>query len=818
MSITSGGKSYNPAYPVANINNNTKGFRDNFATIKFAIENLQSASSGSSAAAGLSSNGSVLKLTASPDLATGAVQLKAEFNSTGFRLPMNRPTAPATGMICYEDGVLYFYNGSTWQNFIARSGDTVTLTNLVVNGRLSLNFAPTNPTDAVTKQWVENYVSTLATGGTDPMVYARLDTIESDLSQEITARVQEDNAIRALIDTERARIDGNETRFSVIDQELVQVRNDLGGRMDGVENLANQVAGDFANLSQAVENAVQQVGALAQQVDNDIATERAERIAADEALSARLDNFNDVVLADFASNLEAERQARIAADNSIQQGLTQTNEVVSAERSARIAAVNSQNSTINALTAAFNQANAIVMSVGDRIDQVAADLVAEKTNREAGDINERNARIAADNAERQAREQAIQQQQQALAAETAARQQESQQHQQALADETAARQTAISAERSAREQAIADEATARQDAISTEQSAREQAVSEEATARQQAIATETAARNAAIASEATARQQAIEAETNARSSAVATEKSQREAADANLQAQIDALETAQENNDYLSKSIGGAVTAPVTFGSDVTVSGGSLTLQNAEFYLPGSNITIDADHALFFSKLPNTVGSGDGAFITFEENNFRYAFLTPAERLAQEALGDEENEFACLRIASTNDAPGMVGDSVAIEAAAHLYLNPGWQGGFDSSDRNEAPGAFVFIGDALTWKVQISRDTGNIVTKGRIDADGDVVGLSDESVKDNVERITGALDKIAALTGVLYDRTDVEGSPRQMGLIAQEVQPIVPEVVHEREDGKLGIAYSNLIGLLIEGIKELREEVQSLKK
>lgn len=796
MSITSGGKSYNPAYPVANINNNTKGFRDNFATIKFAIESLQNASSGSAAAAGLSSNGSVLKLTASPDLATGAINLKAEFNSTGFRLPVNRPSSPVAGMVCYEDGVLYFHNGSVWQSFIARTGDTVTLNNLVVNGRLSLNYTPSAPTDAVTKQWVENYVSALATGGTDPSVYARLDALESDLSAEITSRVQEDNALRDLIVAERARIDGHDARFVVVDQEFVQLRNDLNGRMDGVENLANQVSSGFSDLSQAVGNAVQQVDALAQQVSNDIATERAERIAADEALSARLDNFNEVILADFASNLEAERQARISADNSIQQGLTQTNEVVSAERSARIAAVNSQNSSINALTAAFNQANAIVMSVGDRIDQVAADLVTEKTNREAGDINERNARIAADNAERQAREQAVQQQQQALAAETAARQAADSQQQQDIAAETQARQTAISDEQNARAQAIAAEATARQNAI----------------------ATETAARNAAIASEATARQQAIEAETNARSSAVATEKSQREAADANLQAQIDALETAQENNDYLSKSTGGTVTAPVTFGSDVTVSGGSLTLQNAEFYLPGSNITIDADHALFFSKLPNTVGSGDGAFITFEENNFRYAFLTPAERLAQEALGDEENEFACLRIASTNDAPGMVGDSVAIEAAAHLYLNPGWQGGFDSSDRNEAPGAFVFIGDALTWKVQISRDTGNIVTKGRIDADGDVVGLSDESVKDNVERITGALDKIAALTGVLYDRTDVEGSPRQMGLIAQEVQPIVPEVVHEREDGKLGIAYSNLIGLLIEGIKELREEVQSLKK
>jgi hypothetical protein len=52
-----------------------------------------------------------------------------------------------------------------------------------------------------------------------------------------------------------------------------------------------------------------------------------------------------------------------------------------------------------------------------------------------------------------------------------------------------------------------------------------------------------------------------------------------------------------------------------------------------------------------------------------------------------------------------------------------------------------------------------------------------------------------------------------------MGVIAQEVQKVIPEVISTREsDGYLGVAYSNLVGLLIEAIKDLDKEIQDLKK
>lgn len=97
---------------------------------------------------------------------------------------------------------------------------------------------------------------------------------------------------------------------------------------------------------------------------------------------------------------------------------------------------------------------------------------------------------------------------------------------------------------------------------------------------------------------------------------------------------------------------------------------------------------------------------------------------------------------------------------------------------------------------------------------------GNVVAYSDSRVKTNVETITGALDKIGEIRGVTYDRTDIT-TDRQMGVIAQEVQKVCPEVVHTVNRGAagdiLGVSYGNLVGLLIEGIKELRSELDELR-
>jgi hypothetical protein len=95
----------------------------------------------------------------------------------------------------------------------------------------------------------------------------------------------------------------------------------------------------------------------------------------------------------------------------------------------------------------------------------------------------------------------------------------------------------------------------------------------------------------------------------------------------------------------------------------------------------------------------------------------------------------------------------------------------------------------------------------------------DVTAFSDARLKENVETIDNALDKVCAMRGVTFNRIDNEDGGRQMGVIAQEVQDIVPEVVktNDDEDKTLSVSYGNMVGVLIEAIKELKEEIKELK-
>jgi hypothetical protein len=104
---------------------------------------------------------------------------------------------------------------------------------------------------------------------------------------------------------------------------------------------------------------------------------------------------------------------------------------------------------------------------------------------------------------------------------------------------------------------------------------------------------------------------------------------------------------------------------------------------------------------------------------------------------------------------------------------------------------------------------------------GDIYASGDVIAYSDRSAKYDLEVISSPLDKISSLTGYTYEminaETDTKLTSRFAGLIAQEVEEVLPEVVHKNTEGKLSIAYGNLSGLFVEAIKELREENTHLK-
>jgi len=103
----------------------------------------------------------------------------------------------------------------------------------------------------------------------------------------------------------------------------------------------------------------------------------------------------------------------------------------------------------------------------------------------------------------------------------------------------------------------------------------------------------------------------------------------------------------------------------------------------------------------------------------------------------------------------------------------------------------------------------------NLTASGSITASGNVTAYSDAKLKTDMVQIRNALDKVGALTGYTYTRIDT--GRRETGLIAQDVQAVLPEAVVDN-GGTLSLAYGNLVGLLVEAIKELRYEVDALRK
>jgi hypothetical protein len=93
---------------------------------------------------------------------------------------------------------------------------------------------------------------------------------------------------------------------------------------------------------------------------------------------------------------------------------------------------------------------------------------------------------------------------------------------------------------------------------------------------------------------------------------------------------------------------------------------------------------------------------------------------------------------------------------------------------------------------------------------------GDVTAFSDVRVKENIKTIDNALNKILCLRGVTFNRIDLDDKSEKIGVIAQEVQQVLPQIVMEEND-RLSVAYGNLAGVFIEAIKEQQKQIEELK-
>jgi hypothetical protein len=210
------------------------------------------------------------------------------------------------------------------------------------------------------------------------------------------------------------------------------------------------------------------------------------------------------------------------------------------------------------------------------------------------------------------------------------------------------------------------------------------------------------------------------------------------------------------------------------------------------------------------------------------------AFASASAYSASNATTD--NTQTANILTAQNSANGAFASASAYSGSFYTTINTVI--GTVTTAQNTGAGAFAsasaYSASAVTTYAKLAvanTFTANQIVSGSITATGDVVAYStsDKRHKNNIVNITDALAKVTKLNGVTWEwNEDVDSATKETpktGLIAQEVQEVLPEVVKERGDGFLALDYSKMMGLMVEAIKEqqtqiaeLKAEIEALKK
>jgi hypothetical protein len=125
--------------------------------------------------------------------------------------------------------------------------------------------------------------------------------------------------------------------------------------------------------------------------------------------------------------------------------------------------------------------------------------------------------------------------------------------------------------------------------------------------------------------------------------------------------------------------------------------------------------------------------------------------------------------------------------------------------------------ALVTINGIGNLLVGTTTDNGEkLYVSGAIRATGTITANSDISLKKNLLKIENALEKVEQINGYTYE-LKADDLKRHAGVIAQEIQTVLPEIVNKGNDGILGVEYGNISALLIEAIKEQNIKIKNLE-
>ena len=214
--------------------------------------------------------------------------------------------------------------------------------------------------------------------------------------------------------------------------------------------------------------------------------------------------------------------------------------------------------------------------------------------------------------------------------------------------------------------------------------------------------------------------------------------------------------------------------------------------------LTGANIT-GASISKIELGLPNPGGAAD---FDLDDN-------------AKVRMGDSQ-DFQLYHDSSNSYITNATGDLI-VDAANDIVLDAD-DGTIFLKDAGTTFGSLQNSGNQLQIKSSSSNTLAatfsganvtfaGTINSGPITSSGEITAFSDQRLKSNIETIDNALEKISNMRGVYFTKDGEEGT----GVIAQEVEKVLPEVV---KDGEYkSVAYGNMIGVLIEAVKELKEKV-----
>ena len=222
----------------------------------------------------------------------------------------------------------------------------------------------------------------------------------------------------------------------------------------------------------------------------------------------------------------------------------------------------------------------------------------------------------------------------------------------------------------------------------------------------------------------------------------------------------------------------GSMRAPIFYDSNNTgyyadpASTSNFNQLNAATVYIGGGVYLQesADRADLLQISSNTSGWG-GLQIRNTSNEGRWSFMTDGE--AAGIYNDEDNQW-------------------------HIYMVEG-QG--------------VSLRYASSEK--FTTTSGGISVTGAITASGDITAFSDERTKENIKTIDNPLDKIKNIRGVVFNK--IGEKEESIGVIAQEIEKTLPQVVRSNDEGMKSVAYGNITALLIEAIKEQQQQIEELK-